>query len=170
MIFLNGEWRTNEWPGDSFKCVLLLYTFIRGDDPIWKTSNYIRWSWVFFWRWTSHTHTHIYTCAGGSINSHCFAIVGMVINLTVGVYMPIRTIPNIRSLIDPGKAMVPSRLRRPKTALEPSRSLYLPFHCHLQVQRIVASLCLAIKRGRRLCLVWMLWRWSGREKYGKIIF
>ena len=36
------------------------------------------------------------------LNSHCFPMVGMVINLIVGVYIPIveggMTIPNIRSL------------------------------------------------------------------------
>ena len=112
-------------------------------------------------------HAHIYSCARGSINSHCFPMVGMVINLTVGfTYLYIMTIPNIRSLIDPAKAMVPTRLRRPKTALEPSRSLYLPFHCHLQVQRIVASLCLAMKRG------WVVFGMDALEMIwkGKIIF
>ena len=33
-------------------------------------------------------HPHIHMCAGGSINSHCFPMVRMVINLTVGVYIP----------------------------------------------------------------------------------
>ena len=62
----------------------------------------------------------LHVCWG--LNSHCFKV-GMVINLTVGVYIPITripskgamTIPNIRSL-DPGKC------RKTKASIYPSAS------------------------------------------------
>ena len=65
-----------------------------------------------------------YMCWG--LNSHCFPMVGMVINLLVGVYVPIirihgfhikggMTIPNIRSF-DPGTYQVGRKLVSPPSS------------------------------------------------------
>ena len=42
MIFLNGEWRRNEWLGGGFKHFLFSPLFW-GDDPIWLAHLFFRW-------------------------------------------------------------------------------------------------------------------------------
>ena len=79
------------------------------------------------------------SCVRSGLNSHCFPMVGVVINLIVGVYTPIiripikgwMSIPNTRSL-DPGTCGT-GMTRFPKDASE------LEKHLEMQLRAVARS-------------------------------